>query len=227
MSTVLPVPLSLEPFNLNALHLELRVSIRYLTIFAGVPEGGLVAPIVVGHASLYAVASFCSLPLACVAWLFGFTICLRDLNIVSSNPRAGTPMHNETPMLMRYVDKIAASPVLRGSEGLCKLLHHLAETAVQEPPVSTSEFRIATEVLGRRSDFNPKIDSSVRAQISRLRSKLEEYYTTIGAEDEIIIDMPRRGWGLTFQKRKLPPNPPSRPPPLILSPPITGALPLP
>src|ERR1700687_3451543 len=109
-------------------------------------------------------------------------------------------MHNETPMLMRYVDRIAASPVLRGSEGLCKLLRHLAEMALQEPRVSTNEFRIATEALGRRSDFNPKIDSSVRAQISRLRSKLEEYYTTIGAEDEIIIDMPRRGWWLSFQK---------------------------
>src|SRR5260370_34053333 len=80
----------------------------------------------------------------------------------------------------------------------------------QEPPVSTSEFRIATEVLGRRSDFNPKIDSSVRAQISRLRSKLEEYYATIGAEDEIIIDMPKRGLGLTFQKRKLSAGGPSR-----------------
>jgi len=133
-------------------------------------------------------------------------------------------MHVETPMLMRYVDKIAASPVLRGSEGLCKLLRHLAETVVQEPSVSTSEFRIATEVLGRRSDFNPKIDSSVRAQISRLRSKLEEYYTTIGAEDEIIIDMPKRGLGLTFQKRKLSAEVPSRRWLLVLAAAISGLL---
>src|SRR5260370_14539423 len=94
----------------------------------------------------------------------------------------------------------------------------------QEPPVSTSEFRIATEVLGRRSDFNPKIDSSVRAQISRLRSKLEEYYATIGAEDEIIIDMPKRGLGLTFQKRKLSAEVPSRRRLLILAASITGLL---
>jgi len=133
-------------------------------------------------------------------------------------------MPNEKPMLMRYVDRIAASPVLRGSEGLCKLLRHLAEMALQEPRVSTNEFRIATEVLGRRSDFNPKIDSSVRAQISRLRSKLEEYYTTIGAEDEIIIDMPRRGWGLTFQKRKLSMNASSRRGLLILAAAISGLL---
>jgi hypothetical protein len=50
----------------------------------------------------------------------------------------------------------------------------------------------------------------VRAQVSRLRAKLEEYYTTIGAEDEIIIDMPKRGLGLTFQKRKLSAEVPSR-----------------
>src|SRR6202158_1717295 len=126
-------------------------------------------------------------------------------------------MPNEKPMLMRYVDRIASSPVLPGSEGFCKLLRHLAEVALQEPRVSTNALRIAPEVLGRRSDFNPKIDSSVRAQISRLRSKLEEYYTTIGAEDEIIIDMPRRGWGLTFQKRKLSMNASSRAGPLILA----------
>src|SRR5260370_17997542 len=99
-------------------------------------------------------------------------------------------MHIETPILMRYVDKIAASPVLRGSEGLCKLLRHLAETAVQEPRGSTSEFRIATEVLGRRSDFNPKFYSSLRAQISSLHSKLDGYYATTCAQHEISAAIP-------------------------------------
>jgi hypothetical protein len=53
------------------------------------------------------------------------------------------------------------------------------------------EYTIATEVFGRRSDYDPRIDSVVRVQAGRLRTKLQEYYTAEGKNDQIVIDLPK------------------------------------
>jgi hypothetical protein len=39
-----------------------------------------------------------------------------------------------------------------------------------------SEYAVAVDVLGKPADFDPRIDSSARVQISRLRAKLKEFY---------------------------------------------------
>jgi len=46
---------------------------------------------------------------------------------------------------------------------------------------SISEYAIATEALGRTPDFDPKLDSTVRVQVARLRTKLKEFYEADGA----------------------------------------------
>ena len=41
----------------------------------------------------------------------------------------------------------------------------------------------ATEVFGRPSTFDPQMDSTIRVQAGRLRSKLAEYYASEGIDD--------------------------------------------
>lgn len=53
------------------------------------------------------------------------------------------------------------------------------------------EYTIATEVLGRPKNFDPKSDTIVRVQMHRLREKLEEYYAIEGQQDPIRIVIPR------------------------------------
>src|SRR5262249_46659523 len=53
------------------------------------------------------------------------------------------------------------------------------------------EYVIATEVFGRDSSYDPRVDSVVRVQAGRLRSKLLEYYATEGKDDKVIIDLPK------------------------------------
>jgi hypothetical protein len=52
------------------------------------------------------------------------------------------------------------------------------------------EYTIATEVLGRSHDFDPKSDNIVRVQAHRLRKKLDEYYSQEGAHDPVRILIP-------------------------------------
>lgn len=45
-----------------------------------------------------------------------------------------------------------------------------------------SEYALAVEALGRRPDFDPKIDATVRVQISRLRQRLYDFYQSYEAK---------------------------------------------
>jgi hypothetical protein len=93
------------------------------------------------------------------------------------------------------------SHALHGSEQLCKLLRYLAKHALDHPGTPIKEYQIATEVFGRSADFDPQLDSMVRVQAGRLRVKLAEYYNSDGAEDPIIVELPRGTYVLTFHRR--------------------------
>src|ERR1700735_5653821 len=92
---------------------------------------------------------------------------------------------------LEQIDRLAGSHVLHGSESLCKLLRYLAAHALDHPRVPLKEYQIATEVFGRPADFDPQIDSTIRVQAGRLRTKLAEYYASEGSDDSIVVELPR------------------------------------
>ena len=95
-----------------------------------------------------------------------------------------------------------ASHSLHGSESLCKLLRYLAKQAIEHPGVQVKEYQIATEVLGRQKDFDPQLDSMVRVQAGRLRAKLTEYYSTEGASDPYVVELPKGSLRGDFSRAK-------------------------
>lgn len=102
---------------------------------------------------------------------------------------------------LEQIDRLVKSHALHGSESLCKLLRYLAVHALTHPGVSPKEYEIATEVFHRPADFDPQLDSTIRVQAGRLRLKLAEYYGSEGAEDPILVDLPKGGYLLTFHHR--------------------------
>jgi hypothetical protein len=108
--------------------------------------------------------------------------------------------------LLAEVGRIVKSEVLRGSESLCHLLEYLASHSVDEQGSSVKEYQIATEVFGRSADFDPRLDSTVRVQTSRLRAKLAEYYAGPGAQDEVIVEIPRGAYSVVVHARPVPPE---------------------
>jgi hypothetical protein len=101
------------------------------------------------------------------------------------------------------IEKILTSHTLRGSESLCKLLRYLAKHALDEPGVHLKEYQIATEVFGRQTDFDPQLDSTIRVQAGRLRLKLTEYYGSEGAEDPVLVELPKGAYVVSFHHRAL------------------------
>jgi len=105
------------------------------------------------------------------------------------------------PEIHNQIDRVTNSHAFRGSPSLCKLLGYLAAHALEQPGVSVKEYQVATEVLGRPSDFDPKEDSTVRVQAGRLRNKLHEYYSGEGANDDLVVDLPKGFYALEFHRR--------------------------
>lgn len=108
---------------------------------------------------------------------------------------------SERDQLLEQVNRLVGSHALHGSESLCKLLRYLAKHAVDHPGAPIKEFQIATEVFGRSADFDPQLDSMVRVQAGRLRSKLTEYYGADGLEDPIVVELPKGTYVLSFHHR--------------------------
>jgi hypothetical protein len=117
------------------------------------------------------------------------------------------------------IEKLNRSSVLHGAESLCKLLKYLAEHALDSPGTPLKEYQIATEVFGRPADFDSRVDSTVRVQTGRLRSKLAEYYAGEGAGDRLLIEIPKGAYSFAYHLR--PPVEVSAPAPTLPPPPPT------
>ena len=105
-------------------------------------------------------------------------------------------------LLLEQVRRIHDSRVFQGCDALQRLLVHLAECAAEGQPGKAKD--IAAAVFGRTSDFDSHNDSVVRVHASRLRSKLAEYYVQQGAEDPVLITLPKGSYELTSSLRESP-----------------------
>lgn len=101
---------------------------------------------------------------------------------------------------LEQLAKVLQSRTLQNSESLKAFLRFVVEKTVDDEDVLLKEYTIATEVFGRNTDYDPRIDSVVRVQAGRLRTKLQEYYTTEGKGDQIVIDLPKGHYHPVFNR---------------------------
>ena len=118
----------------------------------------------------------------------------------SADPVKESPTPNQ---IQEQVNRTAGSSGFVGSESLRNVLLYLSQHATEHPGKSVKEYEIATQVLGRSQNFDSRIDSTVRAMASRLRSKLAEYYLHEGTNDPILIDLPKGSYALSFSFREI------------------------
>lgn len=102
------------------------------------------------------------------------------------------------------IEALANSASFRKAPALRELLLYL--WAQRESP--PSEYAIGTEVLGRKSDFDPKTDSAVRVHMSRLRARLKDHYAT--NPSEVRFSIPPGEYRLEFTQDAPAPIAPSR-----------------
>jgi hypothetical protein len=117
------------------------------------------------------------------------------------NSNGGTEAPVPQDEASRHLNKVLQSTVFNASETLRQLLVFLAKSTAEDPTKHPKEHEIATAVLGRDTEFDPRVDSVVRVQIGRLRSKLAEYYVSEGSKDEVILQIPKGEYQLRYHHR--------------------------
>lgn len=111
---------------------------------------------------------------------------------------------------LEQLERVLQSHALHSADSLRGFLRFAAGKVIEQQESQLKEYVIATEVFGRNDDFDPRIDSTVRVQASRLRTKLAEYYATEGKTDRVLIDLPKGQYTPTFSYA--PPIPANDPP---------------
>ncbi|HEY7840588.1 MAG TPA: hypothetical protein VIC61_03385, partial [Gammaproteobacteria bacterium] len=110
------------------------------------------------------------------------------MSSLSADPAGTAPAAQD---VRTQVDRIVASDVFRRAERQCRFLRYVVEQSLSGKTDRLKGYTIALEVFDRAADFDPNIDSIVRVEAGRLRSKLRDYYRQAGAADRIMIDLPR------------------------------------
>src|SRR5688572_31652621 len=90
------------------------------------------------------------------------------------------------------LDKILLSSTFIRSKRLGRFLRFTVEQCLEGRQNALKAYLVGVEVFNKLESFDPRIDSIVRVEARRLRSKLERYYQTEGKADAIVIQF-RKG----------------------------------
>ena len=105
------------------------------------------------------------------------------------------PYQEWSPLPVKSVreqlDRILQSEFFLRSQRMTRFLRFIVEETLAGNDESLSEYTIGLQVFDRGEDFDPRVDSLVRVDARRLRSKLQEYYQGMGSDDLLVIDVPK------------------------------------
>jgi hypothetical protein len=85
------------------------------------------------------------------------------------------------------LSRILESPIFVQSDRLGRFLRYTVETTLAGDAEILKEYLIGTDVYERKPPYHPSVDSIVRSEARRLRSKLKEYYESVGRSDSVFI----------------------------------------
>jgi TolB-like protein len=106
-----------------------------------------------------------------------------------------------TATVKEQLDRILAFPAFKNSGILTSFLQFVIDETLAGRERDIKEYSIGIKVLTRNADFNPQLDAIVRIHAGRLRRALKEYYYEQGADDPIIIEIPKGSYVPVFQSR--------------------------
>jgi TolB-like protein len=102
------------------------------------------------------------------------------------------------------LDRILASKGFATAGRLSKLLRYAVDKTLAGETDQLKEYAVGIEVFERDDKYDPRLDSIVRVEAGRLRTKLDEYYNGDGASP-IRITLPRGGYSAQFIRTDGPP----------------------
>jgi adenylate cyclase len=99
------------------------------------------------------------------------------------------------------LDRILGSEGFANADRLSRFLRYVVERTLAGEGDLLKEYAVGVGVFDRDEQYDPRIDSIVRVEASRLRSKIDEYYRTRDGADPILIRLPKGSYVPVFEVR--------------------------
>ena len=99
----------------------------------------------------------------------------------------------------QQVERLLSSAAFSKVETVRRLFSYLADQALAGRADTLKEYTIGLEAFGKPPEYDTQQDPSVRICASKLRQKLDEYYRTEGADDPLLITLPKGSFRVRFE----------------------------
>lgn len=107
----------------------------------------------------------------------------------------------------RQLDRLLASAPFANAGRISRFLKFVVERTLAGDADRLKEYVIGIEVFDRDTDYDPRVDSIVRVEAARLRSKLAEYYAGEGRGDAVVLGLPKGGYAAVIKLESRPAAP--------------------
>lgn len=104
----------------------------------------------------------------------------------------------------RQLGRLLASEGFANADRMSRFLRYVVERTLAGEADRLKEYAIGVDVFDRNDEYDPRMDSIVRVEAARLRSKVEEYYNRSGLDDPIVIRLRRGSYIPVFEERSVP-----------------------
>jgi hypothetical protein len=100
------------------------------------------------------------------------------------------------------IQRVISSNQFRSSLRLCEFLLYIGQCAIKGEPEAATEQQIGIHVFNRPPGYNSSEDSIVRTHARLLRQKLAEYFSSDGAAEPTIVEVPKGHYLPIFRLRQ-------------------------
>ena len=105
-------------------------------------------------------------------------------------------------LLRAHADRIRASGILGRSSLMQRLFDFLLECSLNDK--APKEIEVAMDAFGKGADFDVSQDAMVRVYVHKLRRKLEDFYTSTGADEPARLSIPKGEYRFIVDQVQLP-----------------------
>ena len=120
--------------------------------------------------------------------------------IIESHASPRTP-DSRSQAIRATLERLLGTQHFSASSRRGQLLRYLVEHTLKGDADKINEYAIGLDVFQRPTSFDPRIESVVRTEFSRLRQRLKDYYAEDGRRDTVVIDFPPRSYVASFTFR--------------------------
>jgi TolB-like protein len=130
---------------------------------------------------------------------------VNDRILVSSNGARRTKRVTHvrsisTSEIRAELERILSSGIFATADRMKRFLCFVVKETLDGRGDKLNEQQLGAEVYDRNERFDPRVDSIVRVDAGRLRSKLREFYVSEGRSSSIRIDIPKGSYKPSFKK---------------------------